>query len=132
MDSSILDDSEMVDAYLKHFATRDDSLFWVVQAIDELARVDLERAWALTLSLIDKAPDAEFLAYVAAGPLEDLLNNFGSGIIDRVELHARRNPKFRLALSGVWGTFPGQGNTSERIRRAVGVGSNYNWDDIAK
>jgi len=132
MDRSTLDDSEIVDAYLKHFATRDDSLFWAVATIDEFARIDLERAWVLTLSLVDKAPDATCLAYVAAGPLEDLLNNFGSDIIDRVELHARRDPKFRLALSGVWGTFPGQGNTSERVRGAVGAGSNYRWGEAAK
>jgi len=51
--------------------------------------------------LIADASDEKSLAYVAAGPLEDLLHKHGDVVIDRVELHARTDPKFRLALTGV-------------------------------
>ena len=120
-------ESDLVDAYLKHFATRDDALFWAVTAVNELVGKDPERAWNLTLRLIDKAPNPESLSYVAAGPLEDLLNDHGGAVIDRVELHARRDPKFRLALSDVWGTSNAPGDIFDRVLRAVGPGSNFRW-----
>jgi hypothetical protein len=41
-------------------------------------------------------------AVLAAGPLEDLLAYHGSEFIDRVETEARRNPRFRDLLGGVW------------------------------
>ncbi len=42
------------------------------------------------------------LGLLAAGPLEDLMSEHGTTMIDRVELHARRNPDFALLLGGVW------------------------------
>jgi hypothetical protein len=43
------------------------------------------------------------LANVAAGPLEDLLKREPDRFIDRVEIQARRDAKFRRCLTGVWG-----------------------------
>jgi hypothetical protein len=62
-----------------------------------------EDGWALILELIEAAPDDRVLASVAAGPLEDLLKNQPDQFIDRVEIQARRDPKFRRCLTGVWG-----------------------------
>jgi hypothetical protein len=39
---------------------------------------------------------------LAAGPLEDLLDEHGFEFIDRVETLVQANPKFRLLLGGVW------------------------------
>jgi hypothetical protein len=73
--------------------------------------------------LIADASDEKSLAYAAAGPLEDLLHKHGDVVIDRVELHARTDPKFRLALTGVGG----RGVVFDRLRRAIGGGSNFRW-----
>src|SRR5438552_477274 len=71
--------------------------------MDELVREDPEAGWALILELVAAAPDDRTLANVAAGPLEDLLTRDPERFIDRVEQQARRDPKFRRCLTGVWG-----------------------------
>jgi len=73
------------------------------EKVDDLLRRDPEAGWTLTLELIVAAPDDKVLASVAAGPLEDLLKRDPDRFIERVELQARRDPKFRRCLTGVWG-----------------------------
>jgi hypothetical protein len=121
-------DSALADAYLRQYETKDPDLFWAFEEVLEICASDRERAWQLTLTLIAKAPNPESLSYVAAGPLEDFLKNFGSAVIDRIETAARRDPKFRLALCDVWGL---SGEIFERAKIAVGSGSNYQWGGSA-
>ena len=71
--------------------------------VDEFLRRDSEAGWRLTLELVVAAPDDQILANVAAGPLEDLLTREPDRFVDRVELEARRDPRFRRCLTGVWG-----------------------------
>ena len=54
------------------------------------------------LGRIDGSSPNPLLAALAAGPLEDLLAKNGGAVVDQVEVLARRNPKFRLLLNGVW------------------------------
>ena len=53
--------------------------------------------------VVDSATRDEVLAYIAAGPLENLLCRHPHAFIDRVEILATRDAHFRRALSGVWG-----------------------------
>ena len=55
------------------------------------------------LEKIDIVPENKLFDILAAGPLEDLLQENGHLIIDRVEILARTNPAFRKLLNGVWG-----------------------------
>jgi hypothetical protein len=80
-----------------------DPRFSAWEKVDDLLRRDPEAGWILTLELIAVAPDDKVLANVAAGPLEDLLKREPDRFIERVELQARRDPKFRRCLTGVWG-----------------------------
>jgi hypothetical protein len=89
--------------YHEEERTPSDPLFAAWAEVDDLVRHDPEAAWLLTLQLVAAAPSDRVLAAVAAGPLEDLLNRSGDRVIDRVELHARSNPKFRRCLTGAWG-----------------------------
>jgi hypothetical protein len=76
--------------------------FWAVMELDDLATHNPEAAWPLILELLEHAlPDNAFGA-LAAGPLEDLIEYQGPTFIERIELEARRNPKFRSLLGGVW------------------------------
>jgi hypothetical protein len=118
-------DAELVTAYLRHFAAKDQTLFWAWQRVEEIIWTNPDHAWLITLALIAEAPNEMCLAYVAAGPLEDLLDRHGQVVIDRVELQARRDSKFRLALSNVWGQSNATGDVFGRVRIAVGGGSNY-------
>jgi hypothetical protein len=95
-------DDEIVSGYLANYAG-DQSAFWAFEETCELLSDDPERLWLITLRLIEQAPDDAALAYVAAGPLEDILAFHGPTFIERVEDLARRDSRFLLALSGVWG-----------------------------
>lgn len=64
---------------------------------------NLDRAWPIILALIEHAPDDEALAFVATGPLEDLIHRHGQRIGDQIVEQARRDPRFRQALGDVWG-----------------------------
>jgi hypothetical protein len=114
-------DIELVTAYLNYFKSRDKELSWSWERVDELLRADPDNGWALTLKLLAAASDDAALAYVAAGPLEDLLNWHGVAVIDRVEAHARKDARFRLALTRVWG----RGAIFDRVHRAADAGSNH-------
>ena len=95
-------DEELVVAYLKYATERDDSLFWAWQQVKDCVDDEPLEGWKITLQLIEASSTPEILSYVAAGPLEDLLNAHGQQFIDEVEILSRRNPKFREALRGVW------------------------------
>jgi len=94
-------DDFLADAYLKHYETGDDSLAWAFSTVNGIILRDAERGWAITLALIANACTDNALGYVAAGPLEEMLEVHGNTIIDRVEDLARSEPKFRRALSFV-------------------------------
>ncbi|MEO1405306.1 MAG: DUF6869 domain-containing protein [Pseudomonadota bacterium] len=51
---------------------------------------------------VEKAETDHQLAIIAAGPLEDLLVNHGSEIIDAVVTKSHQSPKFRRMMTGVW------------------------------
>ncbi len=78
-------------------------------------------AWALVAELLRRAPDDDRLGAYAVGPLEDLVRLRGPEIVERVEAEARRDPRFRLALGGIWlapGDMPPR--VLERVVRASG------------
>jgi hypothetical protein len=114
-------DEELVAAYLSHYATGDDALFWAWQRMQEYVRTDPPKAWQLTLQLIAAAPDNGSLGLVAAGPLEDLLYARGQLFIDELERLASSDPKFLSALRLIAGPFTKEFDVSNRIVRAAGV-----------
>jgi tetratricopeptide (TPR) repeat protein len=114
-------DEELVAAYLRHFATRDDALFWAWERIQQYVRTDPRKAWGLTLQLIAVAPDQSALGYIAAGPLEDLLYARGELFIDELERLARSDPKFLSALQMISGPFTRESDVSNRIVKAAGI-----------
>jgi len=95
-------DDEIVSGYLANYAG-DESAFWAFEEACELVTRDPERLWHITLRLIQQAPDDAALAYVAAGPLEDILAAHGPAFIERVEDLARKDARFLFALASVWG-----------------------------
>lgn len=115
------DDQELVVAYLRHFETGDDGLFWALERVQQYVRSDPAKAWEVTLQLIAAARDPGALGYVAAGPLEDLLYARGELFIDDLERLARSDPKFLSALQMVAGPFTREADVSNRIVKAAGV-----------
>jgi len=95
-------DDEIVSGYLENYAG-EQAAFWAFEEVSELVWRDPERLWRITLRLIEHAPDEAAIAYVTAGPLEDILASHGAAFIERVEIMARSNKRFLIALSGGWG-----------------------------
>lgn len=89
---------ELVSAYLAHYRTKNDSLSWAWEAVDD-AMHKLELGLPLCLELIEATENDAELAYVAAGPLEDLLMRVGAPAANALENPVHRSIKARLALS---------------------------------
>ena len=99
---------DLVNAYLEHAEavslrghTGDPPAAY--EEVESLVRNDPDAAWDVVQELVRRAARDEVLAYVAAGPLENLLCNHPYAVIDRVEALAAQDAHFRRALSGVWG-----------------------------
>jgi hypothetical protein len=75
---------------------------WARDALDAMVRNDPDAAWPLLIDLVNSSPDDATLAYIAAGPLEDLIVLHGVTMIDRIESTAATNGRLRRALTGVW------------------------------
>src|SRR5215470_2641492 len=93
----------LADTYLRNNATRGDEDFWAFEVVNQIIRSgDLDKAWNITLLLLRKAQTDEALGYVAAGPLEDIIDGYGDRVLDRVEEVCDKDPRLQFALSGVW------------------------------
>jgi hypothetical protein len=64
---------------------------------------DVDRAWDVVVELVRRAPDPEVRAFVAAGPLEDLVRSHAERLADRLVDRTRSDPDFREAMRNVWG-----------------------------
>jgi len=103
-------------AYLAHAHTashrlsRGEGSDWACDALDALVKNDPDAAWPLIVEIVNDAADDPTLAYIAAGPLEELIVLHSSAVIDRIESTAATNGQLRRALSGVWlqGNVPSQ------------------------
>jgi hypothetical protein len=98
----MLPEEQVVDSYLRHYALKEDQDLWAFDEVDQVVRRDPAAGLRLTCLLVNKASSDEALAYVAAGPLEDLLTFHGPTLIDRVTVAARADDRLQLALSCVW------------------------------
>jgi|KBSMisStandDraft_5_1062788.scaffolds.fasta_scaffold787331_2 hypothetical protein len=91
---------QMAKAYLAAMRGLDepkDAFSDVLEACD-----DLTKGIEVTLALIAEARNEGELAYVAAGPLEDILKLHGTRAIPALEAAAETSPNVRKALSGVY------------------------------
>jgi len=98
----------------------DSPFWWAIDRFQSLFEAsNAEDAWVVILEVLDRKPSQEIIGMLAAGPLEDLIEDWGPMFIDRIELESRRNPDFRHLLGGVW-----QSSTPEvweRIEKARGT-----------
>lgn len=94
---------DVVNAYLRDYRSSEESDGSAWDEVDgDVSYGGHEQLWSRLLELIRLARDEMELHYIAAGPLEDLLNQGGKAFIDRVEQEAGRDPKFKRAVAGVW------------------------------
>lgn len=98
-----------VEAYVRFYdnsESRDrdasDADFWAVERFITLGHEEPGDCWKAIIGILAKSPSSTVLANVAAGPLEDLIENHGVEFVDTIETNARKNPQFRNLLGGVW------------------------------
>ena len=103
MDSSNIDFEKMVDAWLAGRRAGAGDSKWADDLLFEWTFAnEPENLWRFVCAAYTRDMPMEDFAVLAAGPLEDLLANFGPDYIDRVEELARRDSKFGDLLGGVW------------------------------
>ncbi len=127
-----MDQDRLIDGYWEHYrlASSDaradrlqaDEFFWAWETAQQLIvgrdAVSLEDGdrLALLTALAHRAPDEQALAYLGAGPIEDLLRRDGPPIA-LIDEHAQRNEKFRVALRCAWFDEDLPAADAERLRR---------------
>ena len=77
MRGNTVDIKEYMEKYLHYCVHRKIEDFEAFEEMDSLVHDDPQAAWAVTKLAIDNAPTDAVLAYIAAGPLEDLLKRTG-------------------------------------------------------
>jgi hypothetical protein len=75
--------------------------FWAWEYVDNLCESGDRAAVDRLVDLADNAADGEEIAYLGAGPVEDLVSAHGATMIDAIEEAARRSPNFLGALNGM-------------------------------
>jgi hypothetical protein len=93
--------SELLDEWLEWAAnpsgdfTGHSEFIWIIEN-------EPEKGWSAILAALADPKQESYLGIMAAGPLEDLLSFHGEKFIERIELEAKKNPKFAWMLGGVW------------------------------
>jgi hypothetical protein len=95
----------LVRAYLEYSSNDRLDLSWASDRLGELVAHAPDDAYELIRELVRDAPSPYVLGIVAAGPLEDLLSDWGERYIDRLEADARDDPKLMQTCAGVWQLF---------------------------
>jgi hypothetical protein len=108
-----VEDVDLADRYWRRFALTSgnraerleaESLTVSTDLVDERVEAGAEGVVDLLVLLADFAPDpqVESLAFLGAGPVEDLLIRHAARLIDEIEAAARTNDRFRYAIRCAW------------------------------
>lgn len=124
----------MADEYVFRWTARiagndtDDPGDWINDCLFELEYNDPSGCLFFIVVTLDRVASLEVLAVLAAGPMENVLDNFGQDVIEPVERLARRSTKFRLLLSGIWGGSRIEPDVWMRVKAAVAPGPLFSDD----
>jgi len=92
----------LIAAYFRNYQTRFKEEPWASDEVQRLVRERPAEAWPIVRRLVAEAPDDHARFYVAAGPLEDLVKNYGNELWDEIEREGRQNRRFLETLSGIY------------------------------
>lgn len=103
-----------------------DELWWAWETVSEWSYENPDHLFAFVLAALKTDNSPKIVANLSAGPLEDLLSNFGPQIIEAVEVEARSNSQFASLLGGVWRN----SMTDDVWARVQAVWNRRGWDGI--
>lgn len=75
-----------------------DEWFWAWEEVDEAALDAAPGIVELLVALAKAAPNDEALAYLGAGPLQDLIRRHGAEFVDAIDQAAQTSQSFQVAL----------------------------------
>jgi hypothetical protein len=87
----------LAEAYLRHH----EEDFWAWEEVYRAVETDFNTGWNIVLILLEKAASEGDVQYVAAGPLEDLIDRYGHKALDVAEEECKNNLPLRVALRTV-------------------------------
>jgi hypothetical protein len=112
--------------YLTTDAREYERFLWAFDVAWELTEGSPDAAWEFILTVLKTDSSPKILENLAAGPLECLLANHGSTVIERVEQEAKGNSEFASLLGGVW-----RNTISDEIwARVQSVWDRRGWDGV--
>lgn len=100
----------LIGAYWKHYRLSTggrqerlaaDQWAWAWDEVEGAVMEPSANTLEMLMALAQTAADEEALAYLGAGPLEDLINSHGVQFVQQIEESARRDPMFRKAVAHV-------------------------------
>ena len=75
----------LAEAYLRNH----EEDFWAWEEVHRAVETDLNTGWKIILFLLERAASESDVQYVAAGPLEDLIDRYGHKALDLAKRNAR-------------------------------------------
>lgn len=96
--------------------TRSCRVHWAIHRFFKYEIEHPDVCWGAILEIVGRSPSDKVLGMLAAGPLEDLIENHGPEFIERIERETQINTGFKKLLKGVWRS--GTGEVWERIAAA--------------
>lgn len=102
--------------------------FWAFMVMHELCEDRPAIAWELIKLILKQDQSPMIMQVLSAGPLEDLLANYGLEYIAKVEAEAKANPQFASLLGGVWRS----SITEDMWNRVLQVRDRRGWDGNPK
>ena len=99
--------NEIAKAWIERWSTELESperkkYDWVEELENDAVYENPDLAIDLVLEILKQPVSNKVREVLAAGPLEQVLANHGSRVIERVEILAKTNPEFAHLLGGVW------------------------------
>lgn len=97
--------AEIAAAYLAYAKDQGEANQWAADSVMDLTYEDRwDDLWDIILAMSRDPADVDVgaLAFVAAGPVEDLICKAGPAYIDRILHEAKSNARLGRLLTGVW------------------------------
>jgi hypothetical protein len=94
---------KLASAWIRRYENKSETdTQWAYDKLDDLCRKSPIEALAVIFKIFEKTNCEEVLDNLAAGPLEDVLANFGNEVINDISEYTAHYPKFCDVLSGIW------------------------------
>ena len=99
-----MDKELIIETWIEHHkeGAFGESTFWAWKELSRLVRNDPNCALDIVIEIEERTDDMSVLSNLAAGPLEELLVQHGSLLLNRIEEEIRNRASFKELFGGVW------------------------------